>query len=159
MALVDKSFAIHEANQGVISSAITEGVVPDQSQYDQVISKELQGLSGSRRYFDIPKAYFKDINAKVSIHTTNEQRNKTAMLQSLSQILKDVTATYNPQTGTFAILENPVLARMFGAIIENSGTGLSPISLGIGKEKIAQQPMQPMIPNAQPNATQLTQAI
>lgn len=84
---------------------------------------------GKKRYIEIPDKYFDDIEAKVSVVTTGEQRNKAAILTSLSSILQTVSQSFNPQTGQFSILENPVLSRIFGQIVEIAGAGVSPVSL------------------------------
>lgn len=83
---------------------------------------------GRKRYIEVPDNYFDDIEAKVSVVTTGEQRNKAAVLTSLSSILQTVSSSFNPQTGQFTILENPVLSKIFGQIVEIAGTGISPIS-------------------------------
>ncbi len=68
-----------------------------------------------------------------------------------------MSQSFNPQTGEFAILENPTLAKIFGNIVDMSGSGISPVELGIGRPKkavpqpqpapqqqAAPQPMQPI---------------
>jgi len=65
----------------------------------------------------------------VSVVTTNESKNKAAQLESLSKILADVSNTFNPQTGTFAMLENPALASIFAKIVEKTGADISPVTL------------------------------
>ncbi len=66
----------------------------------------------------------------MTVITTGEQRNKGAVLTSLSELLKTVIASFNPQNGTFGVLEDPTLRRIFDDIVEISGSGISPISLG-----------------------------
>jgi hypothetical protein len=150
---IDPAYAIKQANKQVIKG-LTQGQPTTPEQYQQTIQQEKDKLSGSKRYFKIPDGYFDDIEAKVTVVTTNEQKNKAAVLQSLSTVLQTVQASFNPNTGTFGVLEDPVLSKVFGTILELSGAGLSPISLGLGKTKSAspmgQQTQTPPVPQAQP---------
>jgi hypothetical protein len=126
-------------------------------QYQEAITALKQTMKGKRRFLQIPDGFFDDIEAKITVLTTGEQKNKGAILQSLSTILGDVMKSYNPQDQSFAILNNPVMARIFGTILELSGAGISPASLGIGKPQ-SNQPVggapapQAPAPAGQPQA-------
>lgn len=109
--------------------------------------------NGSRRYIQIPDGFFEGIQAKVTVVTTNEQRNKAAVLQSLSSLLQTIMPSYNPQTGTFAVLENPVLSGIFKTIVEISGSGISPVMLGNMAKKQPLAPSAPMNPMNPMNPT------
>ena len=92
-----------------------------------------QQKNGSKRTIKIPKGYFDGWEGRVTLNITNEQYDKANILTSLSQVMQTVTQSYDPNTGTFAILENPTLSKLFGTIIDTAGIGISPIELGIGK--------------------------
>jgi len=119
--------------------------------------------TGAKRYIKIPENFFDGFSGKMTLNITNEQQNKQVIMQSLSQILQTVAGSFNPQTGTFTILDNPVLAKLFGQIIDIAGIpGLSPISLGLGSPKASklqtppaqqldvQMPQQPQQAGQQP---------
>ena len=107
--------------------------------------KELQS-TGERRYLPIPKGYFKGIETDVNF-VTNDLRNKQAALASLSSVMRDVSNTYNPQTGTFAMLEDPTLREIFGEILEVAQLPISSAAI-LGAEPTPRpQPVTP-VPNA-----------
>lgn len=154
---IDAAFAISQANDDLIKRVLG----------GEKYSKQLQtGLQtgylahikkqGKKRYLTVPDDFFSDIEAKVTVITTGEQKNKSVMLQSLSTILDTVIKSYNPNTGKFGVLEDPILSKIFASILEISGAGISPISLGIGLYKPPQQSTAPAPSQnpAQPAPTQ-----
>lgn len=141
LKMIDESFAIHNANQDVINHAINHGVVASPDAYQGLITGHKNRLSGAKRTIDFPEGYFDGIDAKITVVTSNTQQEKTAILTSLNSILTTIQSSYNPQTGQYAILQNPVLARIFGRIIEIAGIGVSPISLGIDPLQDAPAPV------------------
>lgn len=148
--VIDNTFATWSVNQKAIDAILSGKIVNAQS-YQSAIATFKATMKGKRRFLEIPEGFFDDIEAKITVLTTGEQKNKAAILQSLSTIMGDVMQSYNPQTGDFAVLTNPVMARIFGTILELSGAGISPSSLGIG----AQTPTQgSQAPSGQPPAPQ-----
>lgn len=145
--VIDTTFARWNVNQKVMD-AIMSGKIVDADQYKTAIDTFKAQMKGKRRFLEIPEGFFDDVEAKVTVMTTGEQKNKAAILQSLSTILSTVMESYNQQTGKFAVLEDPIMARIFGTILELSGAGISPISLGIGGNS-AQTP-QGVAPVGQP---------
>ncbi len=127
--MIDQDFAVDRANTKVKENLL-KGEYTSPEQYQALIQAEK--LLGTKRYLEIPDGYFDDIEASVTIDPTGEMKNKQAVLQSLSTIMGDVVKSYNPQTGKFGVFEDPRLSRLFGSIVELSGVGISPASLGIG---------------------------
>lgn len=130
---IDEAFGLYSAND-VVKEKIKNLELDTTFNFDEYRAmvdayKDIAKETGNIRFLDIPKDYFKDFKFKVSVITTNEQRNKSATLESLSNILGQVANTFDPNTGTFSILENPALASIFGRIIELSGAGISPATL------------------------------
>lgn len=140
--VIDNTFATWSVNQKVID-AIMDGKIVTAQNYQDAITAFKATMKGKRRFLQIPTGFFSDIEAKITVLTTGEQKNKAAILQSLSTIMGDVMQSYNPQTGDFAVLTNPVMARIFGTILELSGAGISPASLGIGMQTPTQGGAQP----------------
>jgi hypothetical protein len=133
LAKIDERFGVYRANEQIKKKLLNLELDTtfNAEQYESSIEsfKMLAQETGNTRFVEVPKDYFKDFKFKVSVITTNEQRNKAATLESLSKILGDVANTFNPQTGTFAMLENPALASIFSKIVEQSGAGISPVTL------------------------------
>ena len=143
--IIDTDFAISTAEKASHESYLS-GVPVYQDAFDatvEQIKKDLISKQNAKRYIPIPKGYFENINSKVSVITTNEQRDKAATLTSLSEIMKTIISSMNPQTGKFMALEDPVLSKIFSQIVSLSGA-TNTVSLGIGanKEPSATAPMQ-----------------
>lgn len=131
---IDEDFMNYEART-YAKEMLVSGQTPSPEAIAQYRKEKISQLrrQGKNRFIEIPDNYFDDIEAKVSVITTGEQRNKAAVLTSLSSILQTVSQSFNPQTGQFTILENPVLNRIFGQIVEIAGAGISPVSMrGVG---------------------------
>lgn len=150
LEVIDNAFAMNEVNKKVVEQVLA-GKIVNMQQYQDAIQAFRTTLKGNRRFLQVPDGFFDDIEAKVTVLTTGEQKNKAAILQSLSTIMGDVMKTYDPQSQSFAILDNPIMARIFGTVLELSGAGISPASLGIGKP---QMPASQMPQNAPPGGGQ-----
>ena len=132
LAKIDDRFSKFEANRrikDILLNGSDEEITAERYQELQDGFMSLIQETENKRFIKVPKNYFKDFEFKISVITTNEQRNKSAVLESISKIIGDITSTFNPQTGTFAMLENPALASIFAQAVELSGAGISPISL------------------------------
>lgn len=147
--VIDQTFSTWAVNQKAIE-AILDGKIVSAAQYQTAIATFRATLKGSKRFLKVPAGFFKNVEANVTVITTGEQKNKAAILQSLSTILSDVMQSYNPQTGQFAVLQNPVMARIFGTILEMSGAGISPASLGIGSSAAPQTSAAPPMQTSAP---------
>ena len=130
---IDQRFGTYKANEAVKEKLMNLEIDTSftAEDYEQSIEafKAIVQETDSTRFLEIPKGYFKDFKFQVSVVTTNESKNKAAQLESLSKILADVSNTFNPQTGTFAMLENPALASIFAKIVEKAGADISPVTL------------------------------
>ncbi len=148
LTAIDESFANKNTNKDLIK-VILNGDTPtpqDQANLTDGYKKQISKL-GKRRFIDVPKNYFDGIETKVTVITTGEQKNKAATLQSLSELLKTVIGSFNPATGKFGVLEDPTLSKIFAEIVETAGSGISPISLSLGKSP-AQTSPAPQAPTA-----------
>ncbi len=142
---IDDSFAAENGNKDIFDNILKGGMPTPDDQMNHMDSykKHLRKL-GKKRYLEVPEGYFDDIESKVTVITTGEQKNKAAILQSLSELLKTVTGSFNPNTGKFGVLEDPTLSKIFGQIVEVAGADLSPVSLGLGNrptQQVAQAPI------------------
>jgi len=156
LEMIDKDFAI-KSGKDHAKEQLLKGQLPTQEGIDQAQEDAYThlGQTGDTRFLKIPKGYFDDIEAKVSVITTGEQRNKAAILGSLSTILQTVQNSFNPQTGGFAILENETTADIFGTLVEVAGAGISPVSLMGGKGGGAPAPQAPVDAGALAGAEQI----
>lgn len=142
---IDKNFATRTANDKAIEK-ILNGLIVTPEEFDAWLEgadtfiKQTKGT----RFIDIPKNYYKNLEAKVTINVTGEQRNKAATLESLSNIL--LTVAKNPN-----ITQDPVLSQVIMKILEISGAGISPINISSAiNEKNKQQQLQAQMQQEQP---------
>ena len=151
LQIIDEALATDAANKKVIQRAIN-GKVTTKEEYEQLLEaeRELMKVNKNIRYISIPKDYFKDLEAQIDINITGEQINKGAMFESINNLMVTVSNSFNPQTGTFGVLEDPVLSKMFARAVEMANVGISPAELVGKKQKptmMAQQQMpQPQQP-------------
>lgn len=134
---IDDSYANYVANEEVSKKILagTPVYAEDYPLYVTAIKEDLKKTK-SHRFLDIPKGIYKNFTAKVTIVTTGEQKNKAVVLETLNNLL--ITVAKAPQ-----ILQDPKLSVIFAKILETSGSGISPITLGLGMETLAQpQPIQ-----------------
>lgn len=131
LAAIDDSFANFEANQKVKASILAGNPIYAED-YAKLVAetKDLLKKSKDKRFLDIPKGQYKNWQPKVTILTTGEQKNKAVILESLNNVL--MTAAKAPQ-----VLTDPTLSKVFAKILEVSGSGISPISLGMGNSMTA----------------------
>ncbi|MCR4285448.1 MAG: hypothetical protein NUW00_00980, partial [Candidatus Kaiserbacteria bacterium] len=152
---IDESFANHEANKHVMDR-ILSGEVVTIEEYEMVKQQYLGFLSqknGKRRFLDVPDNYYKDMKSKLSINITGEQKNKQAIMESLTNILQQMIPMV--QMG-IATPEDVKL--ILNRITEVSGVGLSPMSLSKGGQQAQQGMMQGPTPQSQQQAQPLGQA-
>lgn len=138
---IDNSFAIAEANNN-FTNEVLSGKVLAPADYEAMRQQYIDFIrqTKDRRFLNIPKGYFKDVKVKVDVNITGEQLNKAVVLESLNNIL--TLAANNP-----AILQDSKLSQIFGKILEVTGAGISPMSLGIGsvKQDTPQPQLQPQL--------------
>lgn len=128
---IDEDFATYTANQKA-NELIDSGKVVYAEDLKTIIEAEKELLKQGKniRFIDVPKNFFKSWQPRVTIVTTGEQRNKAVILESLNNML--TTIAQAPQ-----ILQDPTMSRIFAKIIEVSGAGISPLTLGIGMNQAA----------------------
>jgi hypothetical protein len=165
LEMIDESFAVNNANQELVEDTIKalsgQGADPTADSYELKVDKwkERVRKSGKKRFIEVPEDYFKGVVPKVTVLVTGEQLNKAVILTSISQLMGTVIQSFNPQTGTFGVLEDPTLSKLFNQALELSQSGISPVSLGKGQRApLAQAPaaVPPPVPEENPVAEQVT---
>jgi hypothetical protein len=148
LEVIDADFAHYNANQDLIDRMAKRMPVNPQVQQDLHEGyKQHLKKHGKKRYLEIPEGYFDDIEAKVTVITTGEQKNKSLMLQGLSDLMKDVIQSFNPTTGEFGALADPTLSKLFNERLELLNAGITVADIGKGamptKPPTAQVPQAP----------------
>ena len=113
---------------------------------------------GNRQPFELLKDELKDVPLKVQVNISGKQQNLSLMVDKFVNVLRQMLATYNPQTRTFAIFDDPRMVKIFSKLIEQSG--LNPVDFGVnasvpslGTERaLATEPLQELT-KTQPGAS------
>ena len=150
---IDNKFSAKHANKMAVEM-ILSGKILTQEDYDDWfnVADEFIKTTKGQRFINIPKNFYKNLKAKVTVNITGEQRNKAATLESLNNIL--MVYASNPN-----LPQDPVASQLLAKIIELSGAGISPVSITAAineKSKMMQQQLgmqQQNIP--QPKRTSL----
>jgi hypothetical protein len=100
------------------------------------------------RFINVPKNYYENINATISVITTNETRVKAAVLETLNSVLGQFGK--NPQ-----IFQDPIAKKILNKIMEVSGA-FSPIELQV--ESATPNPQAQLMAQAQQNQQLMAQA-
>ena len=132
---IDRNFAINQANE-IAKEQLLSGRIVTSEQYEDLVKSITEQLTKTKnkRFLEIPKDYYKNLKAKITINVTGEQRNKAATLESLVNIM--MIYAKNPN-----LTQDPVLNQIFMKIVELSGAGISPVSLmGAITEKAPETP-------------------
>ena len=126
---IDNNYAAYEANAQA-KEKILNGEIVTQEEYDGYLdlAKQLVGKTKSHRFLQIPKNYYKNLKAKILVITTGEQKNKAAIMESLSNLM--MVYMKNPQA-----TQDPVLSLLFKQIVEMSGVGISPVQFQAAVEE------------------------
>lgn len=149
---LDENYANHNANmrvKDIVLSDRKEAVSMEEYESFKQGYKDFIGQTKDKRFLDVPKGYYRDFKPKITIVTTGEQKNKMAVMETLSNIL----TLY--MTNPMVFQTDPVASQLLSLTLEKSGAGVSPITLGLGQNKNAQQlaqaaPAMPGQPQAQP---------
>lgn len=148
---IDESFAFKHSNSELIKRVLAGGT-PDALEQEGLIDgyKAHIKKSGKVRFIEVPEDYFKDIETKVTVITTGEQKNKAVTLTSLSNLMETVIKSFNPATGKFGVLEDPTLSKIFNEIMELANAGVSPMSVGKGNKPQATPTTSSQTPQSTP---------
>lgn len=133
LKLIDEAIQTREVNQ-MIKDDMIGGYTPtpeDVTGMGMAVEGSL-GKLGSRRGIQVPEKFL-DVSGRISANITGELKNKQAVLQSLDSILKTVVASYNPNTGQYAVLHDETLSKIFSQIVDAAGINVNSLQLRPGK--------------------------
>lgn len=141
---IDKNFAIKNANNKTIEM-ILQGKIVTQEDYDGFLQNADTFIKQTKghRFIQIPKNFYKNLKAKVTVNITGEQKNKAAIMESLNSVL----ITYgNLLKMGIDLSKDPIMSLLLNEIIEQSGAGISPSqiisAISAKTSQPVQQPMQ-----------------
>jgi len=125
LKMIDESISEFEAKK-MLKEALLKGKTMSRQEYLEAKEAIMGAFAdiGSKREMDIPQGYL-DIEGNITANITGELKNKGAILQSLDNIMRTIVSSFNPNTGQFGVLQDPILNEIMGQIVELSGVPLS----------------------------------
>src|SRR3990167_2311567 len=100
-------------------------IYPEDVERHKEMVRESFMKGGNKRFLEILEGEMKDAPMSIEINIAGKQKDLAGRTDKLVNVLRFVFSTYNPQTGQFAVFDDPRMAKLFNQIIESSG--LSPI--------------------------------
>jgi len=99
-------------------------------------------MKDNNKFIEILKDEFKDALINIKINVANKQKNLSAMTDKIVGIMRQAFSTYDSNTKTFAIFDDPRMAKMLNQILEYSD--MSPLNFDSylpQKSQVVQQPV------------------
>jgi hypothetical protein len=123
LQLLDDVYVKNIANEKA-KKLVLEGKIVTPEIYTMELEKVRDAVTKQKntRFFDIKDGDFLDFEPAIKISWTNEKRNKSATIASLSTIIQTVAS--NP-----AILQDPLLRNTFMEIIQLAGFPINPLDI------------------------------
>ncbi len=122
--IVDR-FATNKASKTLKEKVLRgETIQPGEK---EVLKEKIKSdfMGNNKKFLKLVKDELKDIAVDIEINIAGKQKNLAQTTDKLVNVFKQMASTYNPETGTFAIFDDPRMSKIFDNIIEYSG--LSPM--------------------------------
>lgn len=119
---VTECIVTSEANNRV-KELLFSGQVPDPTEielFKQSVREQFQ-KKGDKHFIEILKGEFKNTPLAVKVDIAGKSKNLGQAVDKITNMVKFVFSTYNPQTGSFAALDDPRIAKLINEAIELSG--------------------------------------
>ncbi len=155
MQYVTDCLVRNETNKRV-KDMVLAGEEPTQEQMDvfETLIRDEFKKKGNKHFIEILKGDFKDVELKVKVSVAGKSKNLAQQVDKLTSILRFAFSTYNPQTGSFAIFDDPRAAGVLNNVLEASG--LDPVDFTVKPDtKQLPMPQQPQATPQQPTPSPL----
>lgn len=135
---VADSLVTCETNKAIKEKVLMgQDIYPEEVEaYKELVRGEFM-KGGNKKFMKILKGEMKNAPMSVKVNIVGKQKDLAQYVDKLTNVFRQVFSTYNPQTGTFAIFEDPRLVKLFNQILESSN--LEPMS-PYSPPKAIQQP-------------------
>lgn len=150
MQFISERMANYEANK-LILNAVLNGQSITQEEVDALKAEFKTNFmnGGNKKFIEVLKGEFKDVELKVKVNVAGKQKNLPQMVDKIVNIFRFIIS--NPQ-GFAQLMQVPALQKAFTEILEYSGMSVANFS---GIEKLLAQPQgAPQPQQAQPQLTQ-----
>lgn len=123
----DLMFVADKLADSIANKAIKDGIMQGVLLTEEIIKdlkasvKEKFLQSGNQKFMEILKGEMKDAPMRVKLNIAGKNADLVAKVDRLTNVMRFVFSTYNPQTGTFAVLQDKKMLDMLNQILELSG--------------------------------------
>ncbi len=102
---------------------VLAGETPTQEEIDlfKTLVRDEFKKKGSKHFIEIIKGEFKGEKLGVKVSIDGKSKNLGQAVDKITNMVRFVFSTYNPQTGSFAALDDPRIAKLMNEAIELSG--------------------------------------
>jgi hypothetical protein len=119
---VADNLVVCEANK-VIKEKVLSGELVDDAEIEAIKVKTRDEFmkGGTKKFIQILKGEFKDDPLDVEVNVAGKQKDLAALTDKLVNVFRQLLGTFNPQTNTFAALDDPRMGKLLNQILESSG--------------------------------------
>lgn len=118
-AVADK-VVINRTNELIKNKILSDEIITQEEieAYKQTLKQDF--MKDNHKFIEILKDELKDISIDISINVAGKQKNLAGMADAVSNIMRQALSTYDPNTKTFAIFDDPRMGKLFNQILEYS---------------------------------------
>ena len=132
-------------NKVLNGKAIREG---EREELKEKIKEEFMA-GGNKKLIQAVKDELEDSPVDIEISIAGKQKYLAGMTDKLVNVLRFMLSTYNPQTGTFAVFDDPRMMKLFEQIIEYSGLNPLDFSAPAPKKSLSPPMLSPIMASPQ----------
>ena len=100
-------------------------------------------MKDNEHFIKILKDELKDAKLNIKINVSKKQKDLGAMTEAVSNIMRQALSTYDPNTKTFTIFDDPRMSKLFNQILEYSN--MSEIDFNSYKPQVEQPQATPQV--------------
>lgn len=126
MEFVGKRLA-DNLSEKVLREALSKGLLPTEEIRAELKQRIMQKFfdGGNKAFIKLLRKEVKDTKLDVKINIAGKQKDLAGKVDKLVNVARFMLSTYDPNTGTFAVFNDPRMVKLFREIIEASG--LNPV--------------------------------
>jgi len=140
MQEISEKMIEREVNKKIINTAFS-GKLYEAEKIEAFKQEKLEAfMKDNNKFIKILKGQLKEAKVNIKIDVAGKQKDLQGMTTAVSNIMRQALATYDPNTKTFAIFDDPRMSKLFNQILEYSN--MSAIDFNNYKPTEAQQQPQ-----------------
>ena len=143
METVSEKIINIEANKKITEMILNgQQINPEEMEVFKQTTKEAF-MKDNEHFIKILKDELKDAKLNIKINVSKKQKDLGAMTEAVSNIMRQALSTYDPNTKTFTIFDDPRMSKLFNQILEYSN--MSEIDFNSYKPQVEQPQATPQV--------------